>query len=204
MDQFYLLSASLHPTNRVMAFGLNGTNLCNFTDPRIGSINSLSQYNGWIYPVDPTLVRVYNNSHYSLAVTDPANHRIALLDLVTGVFFDNITLPNNTFPVAAYHDGQYWYRAELTLVGMPDYERYSSIKQYSLDGSGVVAQYVLDSRGEDGYPFTMLCVDRARQRLYGSNWAEGMAWWTLPRMGELHSASSASLSLRRSARVRAE
>ena len=148
--------------NQVVAFAFNGTNMFNFTDPRIGGIGYYRT----------GLLRADDNT---IAVVDPEHSRIALLDLDDGAFFGNISVSrNNTQLLAAVYDGQSWFRSETTWSN--DYQWVNtSVNQYSTEGD-VLARYSLATQ----HQFSRLSVGSAGDgnRLYALDEYEGtMAWW---------------------------
>ena len=159
---FYVLTNWWDRINTVVAITFNGTNVFNYTDKRIGNIGN------W----NTQLLRVNDNT---LAVVDPDNYRIILLDLDNGAFFGTIPLPQNTLQLGTAYDGNSWYRSEVDWIDRTGWGN-SSIRQYATDGS-VMAYYSLD--GEELGKLSIGGVGD-RHRLYAVDRYEGtVAWWNI-------------------------
>ena len=168
-QMFYLLSYddTGAGANKLLAFAFNGSRAYEAVDKRIGSIGSDHS----------TLTRVDDTT---LAVVDPANDRIVLLDLDTGAYFGQLKMPANTYLLAAVHDGEYWYRSEFTWGDIP-WEWNSTVGQYAANGD-LLAQFVIRSQSEQS-SIEWISVARSgqrQQRLYAlDREQEALVWWDL-------------------------
>ena len=126
----------------------------NFTDSRIGDIGR------W----NTQLLRVNDNT---LAVVDPMNYRIILLDLDNGDFFGHDRCATEHINAERRVRWQTaWYRSEVTYDVNNGYQSYNaSIRQYATDGS-VLAEYTfgnhevyLLSIGGDGWAHRLYALD---------------------------------------------
>ena len=168
---FYMLTSGYmrsHGRNDVgiaLAFHFNGSLAFNFSDSRIGSLGSYGT----------SLLRVDDNT---LAVCDGENNRIALLDMNSGAFFGNITVPTNTYLVAAAYDGQRWYRSELDIHNNSQYFSYNNtIRAYDAEGRAQSEYFWGNGRSVAALS---IAGDAKGQRLYVQDQYDGsVAYWNI-------------------------
>ncbi len=159
---FFLLSDLSGTPNVVMSFALNGTNLFNSSDVRMGN---LTHYN-------TQLLRVNDDE---LAVVDTYHRRIFLLDLDNGDYLGDIRVANDTTLLSAVYDSESssWYRSEIV------YSNHSinyTIGQYAMDGSVLTRYSVNDLQ------FDALSIGGSGEgrRLYGlDRYEEEVVWWNI-------------------------